>query len=222
MSARRAAEPVLMEQVNAAREEAARPLTRDEVAEIITEVIASMEGDLSMLDIKLYHELDSLSRFIQEARQEIAAIRPQDIGDEFIPTATDELDAVVAATEEATGRILDSAEQIITAASEMDEPLQSQLTEIATTIFEASNFQDITGQRITKVVKTLKHIESKIDALVGVLGEEVERARKESGQDLAPLTGPAELTDADLLNGPQLPSSAIDQDEIDKLLASFD
>ena len=223
MSPRSAASPALIEHVNAAREEAARPLTREEVTEIITEVIASMDGDLSMLDIKLYHELDGLSKFIQAARREIADIRPQDIGGEFIPTATDELDAVVAATEEATGRILDGAEQIITAASEMEEPLQSQLTEIATNIFEASNFQDITGQRITKVVKTLKHIEGKIEALVSVLGEEVVRARKDSAENEA--TAKAEeaaVSDDELLNGPQLPSSAIDQDEIDRLLASFD
>ena len=223
MSPRSAAESQMYEHVNAVREEAARPLSREEVTEIITEVIASMDGDLSMLDIKLYHELDSLSKFIQTARREIADIRPQDIGDEFIPTATDELDAVVASTEEATGRILDGAEQLITAASEMEEPLQSQLTEIATNIFEASNFQDITGQRITKVVKALKHIESKIEALVSVLGEEVVRTRKDSVEDDP---GTAEDTpaasDEELLNGPQLPDNAIDQDEIDRLLASFD
>lgn len=88
-----------------------------------------------------------------------------------------------------------------------------------TEIFEASNFQDITGQRITKVVSTLKVIEEKINALVTILGDEVQRAAATDQPNAANDGAPG---DEDLLNGPQLPSNAIDQDEIDKLLSSFD
>ena len=208
----------LADKLALAHEEADRPLTRAEVADIITEVVMSLNGDLTPLDLKVYEELSGLAAFIQTARREIAEIRPQEIGDAFIPSATDELDAVVLSTEEATGRILDRAEQLMTIAGEQEEALQTRLTDIAMAIFEASNFQDITGQRITKVVRTLKHIEDKIDALVGILGEEVERSRADAGAvaaDDPPVEG-------DLLNGPQLPQDAIDQDEIDRLLASFD
>jgi chemotaxis protein CheZ len=176
-----------------------------------------MEGDVSALDIKLYRELDSLARYIQNAKAEIAAIRPEEISEDYIVSATDELDAVVGATEEATGRILDAAEEIMTISGGVAGADGDKLMELATGIFEASNFQDITGQRITKVVKTLKHIEAKVDALVGALGEEVERARSKQADPEV-----AGAADAELLNGPQLPTAANDQDEIDRLLASFD
>lgn len=210
--------PGLAESLEGARLNAEAPLTRSEVAEIIAEVVGTMEGDLTSLDFKIYRELDSLAKYIQAARSEIAEIRPDEISADFIPTATDELDAVVGATEEATGTILDTAEQIQNIAGTLEGDVSDQLMTHTIAIFEACNFQDVTGQRITKVVNTLKHIESKIDVLVNVLGEEVAKARS-SGP-----TEPAEPVDVDksLLNGPQLPDKAIDQDEIDRLLAEFD
>jgi chemotaxis protein CheZ len=208
----------LRARVEEAHRAANEPLTREDVAAILAEVVGSMEGDVSALDIKLYRELDSLARYIQNAKAEIAAIRPEAISEDYIVSATDELDAVVGATEEATGRILDAAEEIMTVSSGVEGEAGEKLMELATGIFEASNFQDITGQRITKVVKTLKHIEEKVDALLGALGEEVERARSRHSE----AAEAAETSDADLLNGPQLPAAANDQDEIDRLLASFD
>jgi chemotaxis protein CheZ len=213
-----AVDRALRAQLEAAHRQSKDPLTREQVAEIITEVVGSMEGDVSAIDLKLYHELESLAGYIQAARAEIAAIRPDEIREDYINSATDELDAVVNATEDATGRILDAAEQIQTVAGELDAPVQDRLIELVTAIFEASNFQDITGQRISKVVKTLKHIEQKIETLVQALGEEVGRAKLQSAAE----AGAAAVAERELLNGPQLPSEAIDQSEIDRLLASFD
>ncbi len=47
-----------------------------------------------------------------------------------------------------------------------------------TQVYEACNFQDITGQRITKVVNTLKHIEEKVEALVSAFGDEISKYKK--------------------------------------------
>lgn len=215
-----AADPTLGKRLQQARAESAKPLTKEDVASIISEVVGTMGGDVSLLDLKLYTELEGLARYIQTARSEIAAIRPDKISQDYIMAATDELDAVVGATEEATGRILDAAEGLMTVAEEkVEAPAKDEIIELAMSIFEASNFQDITGQRITKVVKTLKHIEAKIEALVQVLGEEVERARQNQANEER---APVRVTDEDLLNGPQLPGGACNQDEIDRLLASFD
>lgn len=211
-------DPSLVRRLDEARRESEKPLTREEIADIVAQVMGSMDGDITALDIRIYQELESLAGYIQTARSEIAAIRPDDIRLDHIPAATDELDAIVGATEEATGRILDAAEQIQTIAEGLDEPARSQLFDLSTGIFEASNFQDITGQRIGKVVRTLKHIETKIEALVGVLGEEVGRAQATA----QPVEESDAKGDEKLLNGPQLPQNAIDQDEIDRLLASFD
>jgi hypothetical protein len=79
-------------------------------------------------------------------------------------------------------------------------------------IFEACSFQDITGQRITKVVTTLTHIEERLTSLQVAWGpdiqEAIERARSEDDED----------EEADLLNGPALEGEGIDQSAVDSLL----
>ena len=212
----------LQAQVRAAMSEAEAPLTDADVAQIVTEVVRNTDVELSQLDFQVFQEIDSLAKYIQAAKAEIAAIRPDEIRDAFVPSATDELDAVVAATEEATGIILDNAEKVMEAAGELDEPAQSNLIEMVTSIFEACNFQDITGQRITKVVNTLKHIDERIQTLASVLGEEVDRCTVPDTVEAVDDVESGEPDDEDLLNGPQLAHSAIDQDEIDKLLAGDD
>jgi chemotaxis protein CheZ len=89
----------------------------------------------------------------------------------------------------------------------------AQLTEVTTLIYEACNFQDITGQRITKVVKALKHIEERVEALVGAFGPDIRNGTPSP----VPAGEAAAVTDADLLNGPQLPDKARDQAAIDAL-----
>lgn len=42
------------------------------------------------------------------------------------------------------------------------------MNEMIVRIFEACNFQDLTGQRITKVVRALSFIEERVDAMMGV------------------------------------------------------
>lgn len=185
------------------------------VADVVRQVVSSLEGDLTPADLKLFQEIEELSKYIENARREITELRTEEIRAHHIPAATDELDAIVAATEEATGSILDCAEKIEEVASSLEGANQKLLGDTVTKIYEACNFQDITGQRISKVVKTLKHIEFKVDNLVQAFGGVI--ATREIGEP-----EPAELTEDDLLNGPALPNEASKQDEIDALLASFD
>lgn len=186
----------------------------DEIADVVESLMATLEGDLSAIDLKVQRELAELVDYIQKAKEEIAAIQPAEIREHHIPAATDELDAVVRATEEATQTILDSAETLTGLAESVGGETAEKIMGVVTRIFEASNFQDITGQRITKVVKTLRHIEAKVAALARAFGHDV-------GETVAP---PDEQRsgDAALLNGPQLPQKANSQDDIDALLASFD
>src|SRR5258708_12500567 len=81
-----------------------------EITAIVESVMARLAGDLTAQDLKLYAELEALARFIQTARSEIAAVRPQAIGAQDIPLAPDQLDAVAAATQQPTGNILAAAE----------------------------------------------------------------------------------------------------------------
>lgn len=210
---------LLRQRLDAAAAEAREPLSRDATAAIVREVLDSMGGDVSAHDLRLYRELEGLARYIQHVKNEVAAIRPADIRDEHIPTATDELDAVVGATEKATFAIFDACDRVNAVAGAIDAEGAATLNDAVTRIYEACNFQDITGQRITKVVKALKHIEAKVEALVAALGEEAFR-----GPEGPPATADENGGDPDtaLLHGPQLDGQAISQDEIDRLLASFD
>ncbi len=202
--------------VESLRHEHGETVGLDEVVGVVESLIQNMEGDITGAHIRVRSELQGLIEYIQQAKTEIAALSPGEIHDEHIPVATDELDEVVKATEEATGTILDAAEELESLAGELSGEAAEKITAIATKIYEASNFQDVTGQRITKVVKTLKHIESKIRVLAEACGYELQREVAQSG--LA--AGPG--GDTALLNGPELPANANSQDDIDALLAGFD
>ena len=80
-------------------------------------------------------------------------------------------------------------------------------------IYEACSFQDITGQRVSKVVKTFHTIEEKIDHLVSVLGIKAKRYIDEDDEHEG---------DDRFINGPALPPEAISQEDIDKLLVELD
>lgn len=208
---KKTAEDTLQKQISAALASARDPLTRDQVTDIVRQVLGSIEGDISSTDIKFYREIEGLARFIRNAKSEIAAIRPKDITNEHIPDATDQLDAVVGATEEATNKIMDECDRVSTIAGTLSPAQNEQLTACVTRIFEACNFQDLTGQRINKVVSALKHIEDKIQALMLALGEEI------GPHDTPPPAPVDEDPEKKLLNGPQLPGAGVSQDDIDKL-----
>ena len=87
-----------------------------------------------------------------------------DITDRDIPFATDELDAIVEHTAAATHAILESCEMLDAVSASVSGEPAAKLQDAMTRIYEACSFQDITGQRITKVVTTLKMIEAKVDA----------------------------------------------------------
>ncbi len=205
----------LSDAIETLRAERGDTVSVSEIGEIVESLLRTMDGDLTAMDLHVYRELEELAHFIRHARDEIAAIQPTEIREHHIPTATDELDAIVNATEDATGTILDAAEQLEQVSQTLDAPARDQLSDVVTRIYEACNFQDITGQRITKVVKTLQHIEEALDKLVGAFGDEL-RAKA-----AAPPKDERKGEDA-LLNGPQLSERAATQEEIDALLASFD
>jgi len=102
-------------------------------------------------------------------------------------------------------------EHILAAMDELDAVVR---------IFEACSFQDITGQRIMKVLRTLKVIEPKIDGVFSAFGDDVARERK---KDLdAELDMSSDWWDEQFLHCPQSEGEASSQDDIDKLLASFE
>ena len=140
------------------------------VAEVVRAVLATMSGDLSAQETSLLAEVEALGRTIACAKAEIAALRVDDITDNHIPFATDELDAIVEHTATATNAILSSCETLDDVAGSVTGEPAARLQDATTRIYEACSFQDITGQRITKVVATLKTIEAKVAQIVATFG----------------------------------------------------
>lgn len=166
------------------------------------DAIAGLRGDLTATAASLLQELEGLGRIIATARAEVAALHADGIDESVIPSATDELAAIVSHTAQATHEILDACEQLESMPG--TAPGQSEVLVAATTrIYEACAFQDITGQRIAKVVTALQAIEQRIGRARASFTEEAKLI-----QQAAP-TG--------LLNGPQLPGNAISQSAIDAL-----
>ena len=171
------------------------------------------------LDV-LRRELIEMAASIRKAKSEISAMKPP--GDDSSPNsgrrinlATEELDAIVHSTERATTDILNSAERIMEISGRVRELIQGpdadQLDMEATNILMACGFQDITGQRISKVVSTLRYLEERVDAMIriwgvdGVQPDEIPPDRKDTRPD------------AHLMHGPPL-RGGIEQSDVDALL----
>jgi chemotaxis protein CheZ len=170
---------------------------------------------------KLKIELDLIHDAITRTKQEIATLHGKSFSGEEMAKVTGELGAVVGGTEEATQQILEAAEAIDQAAAALGKPLsadqQTRLSEEiqdrVVGIFEACNFQDLTGQRIGKVMATMKFIEHHINVMMDIWG----------GVDAIKQHAPAHIDtrvgDARLLNGPKGPGDEghASQDDIDAL-----
>ena len=201
------------------------PVAASEVAHVVEGVVRALYNPKngSTFDLKMFGEIESLFRFIQRAKSEIAALRPDKINDEQIPLATDELDAVTRATEVATQSILDEAEKLERVAADVGGAVAAGIGESVMRIYEACSFQDITGQRISKVVKTLRSIEGRIDGILQAFGEQLGHgplAMVVAANQPEPKTAKPTRPDEHLLNGPQMPDKANKQSDIDAILAS--
>jgi hypothetical protein len=114
-----------------------------------------------------------MSKAIARTHAEIAAIKPDDAtGGRFV-MASGELDSIVSATESATSDILAAAERIQEAAwtlreAEADAALCDMLDERATEIYTACSFQDLTSQRIRKVIDALGFLEKRVNAMADI------------------------------------------------------
>lgn len=180
------------------------------LADVVSAVVSAISADVSTKQAILLREVESLGRTIAEARAEIAAIGITEITGRHIPTATDELDAVVAHTAAATDTILAACESLDALAPSLEAGASGILQGATTLIYEACSFQDITGQRIKKVVSALKAIDAKVESIVAM------------GQSIALQPPPSEPPSAEpLLCGPQMPAAAMVQADVDLLLADF-
>ncbi len=181
----------------------------------LAEVAAqSLQGFFQAMDAKVYGELREIAGYIESMRREIGVLQVNELKDTRIPSAGEELDAIVKATETATNTIMECAEALMAADASDPVAYKALVDDKMMVIFEACSFQDITGQRIAKVVETLQHIEIRVARFADVMQakdldgilSEAEKARQERKEKL-------------MLNGPQLAGEGHDQNSVDKLFA---
>ncbi len=202
-----------MSEVTCSQGKATQDNKKQRIFKIISSVIDKVGKNEQVSMVGILEELRDLLLVIEETRIEIGMARPSDITSKHIPGAADELGAIVESTSEATSTIMDCCDIIQENASKVGGDEGDAISAQVMNIFEACSFQDITGQRVSKVVKTFNDIEEKIDKLVSVLGVNASGDAEDDDKRVG---------DDKLLNGPQLVDQAISQDDIDKLLAELD
>jgi len=165
----------------------------------------------------LKKEVDGLMMYVERVRKEIAAMdRPAD-EDHQMESMNDQLDAIVSATEEASNTIMNAMEStsdaVFTLSEQITDPEQlkmlDRITNNANDVFEACSFQDITGQRVTKLVRSLAYVADRVDSLITLWG------RDQLGK--VDVVAHEKTADEALLRGPALEGEGMAQDEIDKL-----
>ena len=206
----------LRQRISALRGQGSDTVDIGEVERVLEAIFGNGEDDsvdVAVRDACVGTELGKLVLFIRSARDEATSQNISEIREGDIPLATDELDAIVRQAEQATNSIMDAAEQIENLIGDLDDATKDKILDQITRIFEACSFQDITGQRVTKVIQTLKHIEAKVSDLVRLY---------DGGTSDANAPRSEKVGDEGLMNGPQLPEKAANQADVDALFASLD
>ena len=150
-------------------------------------------------------DLMEMADAIARTRAEVAALSAPEQGESRLTVASEALDAIVRATERATSDILSAAEEVQEAAWTLretgaDPELCGALDRHATQIYTACSFQDLTAQRTSRVVHTLRYLENRIASMIGIWG---------NPDELVPSLDPQTHAEA---------AAALDQSDVDRFL----
>lgn len=206
--------------------------TAVERVQAVLDVIRLESGDGAQAVGETYRQRESemvaLARMILEkindTREELQSItsmaKERDI--EGFNAVEDELAAIVVDTERATNDIMDAADHIeallrTTEGKTISDELRREIRDKCTDITMSCSFQDITGQRVRKVVEVIQLIDQQISSIERRLTTPVGE-----GRDILATPSEADLARAGekaagLLQGPPLPGQSVSQDEIDNL-----
>ncbi|AWN36396.1 hypothetical protein [Methylobacterium radiodurans] len=114
-----------------------------------------------------------MANAISRTKAEIAAISAPGQDQSRLGTASEALDAIVRTTERATSDILGAAEQVQEAAWLLRErgvegEFCDRLDRHATQIYTACSFQDLTAQRTSRIVHTLRYLEDRLSSMIAI------------------------------------------------------
>jgi len=190
----------------------------EDVGAILEGMASSIPGHGAPSDF-LRKEIENMANYIIRAREELAQMvpNPEEGAPQNINAASMELSEVVAATEAASNSIMDAADVIQqTCAGIKDEAIRNKLMDASIKIYDACTFQDITGQRINKAIRTFENLEARVFSLVELFG-----GKAPEGYTPPKGSMKIERPDEALMSGPQLTGDAPDQSDIDRLFESL-
>ncbi len=184
-----------------------------EILSLADTMAQSMGGLYRAIEASIHREFSEIASYIEAMKADIAGLQANDLKETHLPTAGRELDAVVEATEAATNSIMECAEAIMCADASDPDAYKATVDEQVMKIFEACSFQDITGQRISKVVETLNMVDARV-------------SRFAARFSVADAEGPASDDEAaraarrkeQMLDGPR--TDGINQDAVDDLFSA--
>jgi chemotaxis protein CheZ len=159
----------------------------------------------------LSREVDEVARYLRGLRLAINGLRVKEIVDARLKAAQGDLVDVIGATKSAADEILDTAEILLGSRTEGDA-YRALVEKRMIALMEVCSFQDLTGQRLDRVAKTLMAIDERLSRFAVAV--------KADDGDLQ--TGPREVRNAEwrranIVNGPGMPD-ALGQDAIDRML----
>lgn len=164
----------------------------------------------------LTDELTQIRDTIARNKRELTTIMG-DGNERRMARAADELRASVDGMDEATQKILKSAEVIddsaralaVTQKNDYESGLAQEIQDQVGAIYEACNFQDLAGQRISSVIGMMTMVEDQVAAML-------DRCNGLAVKDMAIS---AKSSDRALLNGPKLDGDAghASQSDIDAM-----
>jgi chemotaxis protein CheZ len=211
----------ILEEIARLREEL-RPTT------IVTlDLVSAYRREIAEV-MQLKGELEMMQRIISDTRREVSSLAAKRSAQVGIDQLSGELGMVVQQTESAANTILSSAERIESEMSAIIERLadpadaEAHVTVVmieVSKLYEACNFQDLTGQRLNRVMETLLAVETRVAKMMSIWGgltaidhllavEEGERRAEEEA-----------LGDQSLAHGPAIAGDVghVNQLEIDAL-----
>ncbi|MGF3024327.1 hypothetical protein ACQVP2_16060 [Methylobacterium aquaticum] len=155
---------------------------------------------------RLRFDLIEMAKAISRTKSEIAAIHAPDQDQSQLGAASEALDGIVRTTERATSDILQAAEEVQEVAWTLretgaDSRVCDRLDQNATQIYTACSFQDLTAQRTSRIVNTLRYLEQRLAAMIEIWVSE----------DDAP---------APAAQRAEVPETTLDQDDVDQIVAT--
>lgn len=204
----------------------------DAVRELLDVTRAMANGNFSRkIESELYGELGELARHINITLKKLQSLEPNiGFSSERIPAASLQLSDITRATEEATHRIMGLTERVldnhdlisaglkkIKSSDGIDlkeigevERLVSDNKNSLVEVITSLSFQDLTGQKINRIMEMIKEVESRILELIVTFGFKItdkEEGLKEKEVILDQLKMPA--------------SDGLKQDLVDDILKGF-